>query len=155
MKSDHLTDETLQAFLLKEIQDDTIATHLSVCPDCREKLEKYHHLIVAISKIAPETFSFDVTTLVMDKIIRYEKKKSNKQEFIFWALLIFLSVVIASFAIPFIPKILTQFYSKFIFTTLLAVGTGLVVLLFLLVDIYQQYKTKEEKIFKNNLQPIL
>ncbi|MDZ4147446.1 MAG: hypothetical protein U1C58_04095, partial [Flavobacteriaceae bacterium] len=61
MKSTHLTDENLQAFILNEIQDDTIATHLAVCPNCREKLEKYQHLIVGITKIAPETFSFDVT----------------------------------------------------------------------------------------------
>ncbi|WP_298223682.1 hypothetical protein [Flavobacterium sp.] len=155
MKNDHLADETLQAFLFHERQDDTVATHLAECTNCREKLEKYQHLNDSLSEIAPETFSFDLTTAVMDKIMQYEKKKSKKQEFVFWALLTFLAVIMASLAIPFIPKILTVFYSKSIFATLLVVGTGLVVLLFLLADIHQQYKTKEQKIFKNNLQPIL
>lgn len=155
MKNDHLTDETLQAFLLNEMQDDTIAKHLAVCTNCGKKLETYQHLMIGISKIAPETFSFDVTTVVMDKIMRYGAKKSKKREFVFWALLIFLFVGISSLSIPFIHKILTVFNSNSIFTMLLVIGMGLVVLLFLLVDIYQQYKTKEEKIFKNNLQPIL
>ncbi|MCP9769085.1 hypothetical protein EGI22_14295 [Lacihabitans sp. LS3-19] len=155
MKNNHLTDETLQAFLLKETQADTVALHLSECKECTTKLEYYHNLIVDITKVAPESFPFEITTIVMDKIMLYEQKKSNKQEFIFWLLLTFILVGISSLSIPFIPKILTVFYSKSIFTTLLIIGTGLIVLLFLFADIYQQYKTKEEKIFKNNLQPIL
>lgn len=155
MKSKHLTDETLQAFLLKEIQDDTIATHLASCANCMEKLENYQYLVAGIQKIAPETFSFDVTTVVMDKIMLYERKENRKQELVFCGILIFLLVVISSFSIPFIPQILTIFYSIPVFKTLLIVGTGLVVLLFLLADINKQYKMKEKKIFENNLQPIL
>lgn len=153
MKSPHLTDETLQAFLLSEMQEDAIATHLAVCSNCREKLETYRQLMLGISKTAPETFSFDVTSVVMDKIMLYEKKKSKKQGLFFWGVLTFLFLVIVSLAIPFIPKLLPVFYSKSIFTTLLVIGTGVVVFLFLLADINQQYKAKEEKVFKNNLQP--
>lgn len=153
MKSTHLTDETLQAFLLSEMQEDAIATHLAVCSNCREKLETYRQLMLGISKTAPETFSFDVTSVVMDKIMLYEKKKSKKQGLFFWGVLTFLLLAIASLAIPFIPNILAVFYSKSLFTTLLVIGTGLVVFLFFLADINQQYKAKEEKVFKNNLQP--
>jgi len=155
MKSIHLTDEILQAFLLKEIRDDSIAAHLIVCSKCRKRLEEYQYLIDSVQKIKTETFSFDVTILAMNNIVLYEKKKSKKQELVFLGLLIFLLIAISSFSIPFIPKILAIFCSKSILTTLLVIGTGLVVLLFLLADITQQYKTKEEKIFKNNLQPIL
>jgi hypothetical protein len=155
MKNNHLTDEILQAFLLKEMQDDGIATHLAVCPSCQERLEKYQFLIDSVRKIKPEIFSFDVTTLAMNNIMLYEKKKSKKQELVFWGLLIFLLIAISSFSVPYIPKILSIFYSKSIFTTLLVVGTVLVVLLYLLADITQQYKMKEEKIFQDNLQPIL
>jgi len=153
MKSTHLTDETLQAFLLSEMQDGTIATHLAVCSNCREKLETYRQLMLGISKTAPETFSFDLTSVVMDKIMLYEKNKNKKQGLFFWGVLTFLFLLIVSLAIPFIPDILAVFYSKSIFTTLLVIGTGVVVFLFLLADITQQYKIKEEKVFKNNLQP--
>ncbi|MFN7116954.1 MAG: anti-sigma factor family protein [Saprospiraceae bacterium] len=155
MKSIHLTDEILQAFLLKEIQDDAIATHLAGCSECRERLKEYQFLIDSVQKIKTETFSFDVTTLAMNNIMLYEKKKSRSQELIFWGLLIGLFIGISSFSIPFIPLILDIFYSKSIITTLLVMGTGLGVLLFLLADITRQYKAKEDKIFKNNLQPTL
>lgn len=154
MKSTHLTDETVQAYLLDEMPDSAIAKHLAMCENCRQKLEAYRHLMADISKTVPETFSFDLTTVVMDKIMLYEKKKNKKKEFFFWGALTFLLLTIASLSIPFIPKILTVFHSKSIFATLLVIGTGLVVFLFLLVDINRQYKIKKEKIFNNNLQPI-
>lgn len=155
MKTIHLTDEILQAHLLKEIQDDTIATHINLCSTCRKRLEAYQLLIDSVQKTTPETFSFNVTTLVMNNIMLYEKKKSKKQELRFWGLLIFLVMAISSFSIPFIPRAFAIFHSTTILTTLLVIGTGLVVLLFLLADIIQQYKAKEDKLFKNNLQPVL
>ena len=154
MTNNHLTDETLQAFLLKEIQDDTIMAHLDVCSNCREKLESYQYLVDNIQRVAPETFSFDVATVVMDRIKLYERQESKKQGLVFWGLLIFLLIVISSFSIPFIPRILAIFYSKSILTTLFVIGAGLIVFLFLLADITQQYKMKEKEIFENNLQPI-
>ena len=155
MKNIHLADEVLQAYLLKEILDDTVATHLAVCSTCQKKLEEYQFLIDSVQKTKAETFSFNVTTLAMNHIMLYEKKKSKKQEFVFWGSLIFLLVAISCFSIPFIPKILAIFYSKSILTTLFVIGTSLAVLFFLMVDIIQQFKAKEEKIFQNNLQPIL
>lgn len=151
----HLTDETVQAFLLKEKKDDTVAKHLLACADCRVKFENYKYLVDNIQRVAPEIFSFDVTTVVMDRIILFERQESRKQELAFWGLLIFLLLVISLFSIPFIPQILTVFYSIPFFTTLFVVGTSLVVLLFLLADINRQFKMKEEKIFQNKLQPIL
>lgn len=154
MKSIHLTDEILQACLLKETEDDGIVTHLTVCPQCKKRFEAYQLLIDSVQKIKAETFSFDVTALAMNNIMLYEKKKNKRQELIFWGLLIFLLIGLSSFSIPFLPSILSIFHSKSVATTLLAAGTGIVVFLFLLADIIQQYKTKEEKLFKNNLQPI-
>ncbi|MGV3613311.1 MAG: hypothetical protein ACO1N0_20300 [Fluviicola sp.] len=153
MTNSHLTDETLQAFLLKEMQDDTAAMHLSVCAHCQTKLEKYQYLLSDIQKIEPEIFPFDVTAVVMDKILCYEKQKSRKQERALWVLFIFLAILISSLSIPFIPPFLTAFYAMPIFTTLLIVGTALLVFLFLLADLYKRYQLKEQKIVGNNLQP--
>jgi hypothetical protein len=155
MNSIHLTDEMLQAYLLKEIHDDSIVTHLTVCSTCKDRVEEYRFLIDSVQKIETETFSFNVTALAMNNIMRYAKRKSKKQELTFWGLLIFLLIAISSFSIPFIPRILAIFYSQSTLTMLLVIGTGLVVLLFLVADITRQYKTKKDKIFKNNLQPIL
>lgn len=155
MKSAHLIDEVLQAYLLEDIHDENITAHLNVCHMCRKKLEEYKFLINNVQIIEKETFSFDVTTLVMNKITLYEKKKSIKHELIFWGLFIIPVIAISSFCFPFIPNILAIFNSKSILTTLFIVGTGAALMLFLLVDLHKQYKLKERKIFKNNLQPIL
>ncbi len=153
MTSSHLSDESLQAFLFNEIQDDTIAKHLALCSMCRKRLEAYRHLSAEISKMPPEAFPFDLTTLTMPHIMRYEKQKSRRQAMVFWGILIWLLMIISAFSIPYIPKILAIFNSKSIFTTLLVIGTGAVVFLFLLADLALQYKTKAGKIFQNNLQP--
>lgn len=155
MNNRHLTDEALQAFVLKEIQDDTVAVHLSVCADCREKIKNYQYLVDNIQKVAPESFSFDVTTVVMDSVVKYKRRETVKQKIGFWILLTFLSLIVLSFAIPFLPRILMIFDSISIFKTLFIVGTGFAVIFFLLADLSRQYKLKEKKLFENNLQPTL
>jgi anti-sigma factor RsiW len=154
MTNGHLTDETLQAFLLDETQEGTAAAHLSACADCREKLENYQRLVVGIKKMTPESFAFDVTAVVMNNIVQYERQESRKQELVFWGLLSLLIVVITAFSIPFLPQIRAIFSAIPVFPALLIGGTGAVVLLFLVADINRQYKIKEEKIFQNKLQPI-
>lgn len=155
MKENHLTDEILQAYLLKDVENMEITKHLSECFVCQKKLEEYQFFITAVNEVKSETFGFDVEKLVMNKITLYEKKKNKKQTFFFWGILIFLFVVISSLSIPFIPKVFMLFKSKSICTTLFVIVTSLVISLFLLTDTIKQYKMKENKIFKNNLQPIL
>jgi hypothetical protein len=41
-----------------------------------------------------------------------------------------------------------------LFANLFIVGTGIGVVIFLLSDIYKQYKIKEKILFEDNLQPI-
>lgn len=155
MNTIHLTDDMLQAYLLKETEDDTIAPHLSACFSCRERLDAYQLLVNSVQTMKPETFTFNVSSLVMNRIVLYEKKKTKKQAWVYWGLLVVLSIVIVSFSIPFLPRIPALFYSTSLITILLVIGTGLAVLLFLLTDITRQYKKKENKLFQKNLQPIL
>lgn len=155
MKSIHLTDEVLQGYLLKEIADDEIANHLEECSICQQRLDEYRFLIGGMQETTTESFSFDVTTVAMNAIVLYEKKRKLKQEVFFWGLLILLCMVVLSFAIPFIPQILAIFSGKLSSVTLLVIVTGFFVLLFLLTDISRQFKMKENKIFKHHLQPIL
>ena len=155
MKSNHLTDEILQAFLLKELQDDTLDPHIAECSSCRAKLENYQYLVASLQKVEPEAFSFDVTTVVMHKIELYERQENTKKALVFWGILVVLigSVVLISF--PFLLPILSVFSSMTLFTNIFIVGTGLSVLIFLLSDIYKQYKIKEKILFEDNLQPII
>lgn len=154
MKSNHLTDEILQAFLLKEILDDKLETHIAKCSICRTKLENYQYLVASIQKAAPEPFSFDVTTVVMQKIELYEKQESIKKALVFWGLLIFFIGTVVLISLPFLLPILRVFYTLTLFTIIFIVGTSISVLIFLFSDIYKQYKIKEKILFEDNLQPI-
>ncbi len=154
MKNNHLTDEILQAFLLKEIQDDIIVTHIAECSICQAKLENYQYLIDSLQKVEPETFSFDATTVVMHKIEQYERQEKTKKAFVFWGILIVFAGTVVLISIPFVLPILSVFSSMALFTNIFILGTGLSVLIFLLSDIYKQYKIKEKILFEDNLQPI-
>ncbi len=154
MKSNHLTDEILQAYLLKEIQDETIETHIAKCSICRTRLENYKFLVDSIQESEPEDFSFDVTTVVMQKIELYEKHENLKRALVFWGLLIFFIVGVVLISLPFSLPILRVFYSMALFTHIFIGGTSICVLIFLLTDIYKQYKIKEKILFEENLQPI-
>ena len=155
MRNSHLTDEVLQSFLLNETKDENINTHLSGCADCRAKLESYQRLATAFQELTPDSFQFDITPLVMDRIVHYEQQENKKQELIFWGSLSLSILVISIVSVPFLSKALTVFYAIPIFKTLLIVGTGLAVVLILIADLIKQYKLKERKIFEDNLQPIL
>ncbi len=155
MKSTHLTEANLQEYLFGDIQDGEVATHLAACPECRARLEAYQLLIAIVKKTQPETFSFEVTALAMDTIFLYEKKKIRRQAFVFWGVLAVLTIFIMSFSIPYLPMVMALFSSQSILTTLFLIGTGLLILLVFVVDIFRQYKKKKAELFKNDLQPSL
>jgi hypothetical protein len=143
MKNNHLTDETLQAFLLKEIQGDTIATHLTECSRCRKRLEEYQYLIDNVQKIKTETFSFDVTSLVMEKIIEVEAQKEKNTNIVLYMSLSVISVVTLGLLVPYIKIIFTQFKSFSIMANAFMMVSVLGVVIFLLNDLFRQYKQKE------------
>jgi hypothetical protein len=155
MKNNHFSDETLQAFLFKEIEDENIAQHLAMCSICQAKLETYQSLVDNIQKMAPETFSFDLTTMVMDNVMAFEKKKQKINELSFWGAFTLIFLIISTFSLSFLPQPLRIFYELPFISNLLIIGTGFVFLLFLLADLFKQYKIKEKKIFENKLQPVL
>lgn len=149
----HPTDEILQAYLLQELQDDAIVNHMASCSACQHQLAAYQSLINTVENVEPETFSFDVTALAMNAVVRYEKKKRRKQAMIYWGLLIVFVISIASLAIPYVKTIASSLYSSSIFVTILVIGTGFIVLLYLLADLIRHYTIKEAKLFEHNLQP--
>lgn len=154
MNSEHLSDEALQAYLFKEVEDDASAAHLSACSICRERLDEYRFLIDRLQETKPEAFSFDLSSHVMDKVLQHETRKRKREYLVYWGILAFAFMVLASFSIPFVPQVLAVFYLDSMLTTLFVLGTGLAVLVFLLADLARQYKTKADRLLKKSLQPI-
>jgi hypothetical protein len=154
MDSYHLSDEVLQACLLNEIeQDDVVDTHLRLCSGCRQRLEGYRLLINQMQELKTETYSFDSTVLVMDVVVQYAQQKKKRQVLYYWGGLLFLVIAIGSFSIPFIPAIIEVFRLPSLNTSILLTGTAVAVVVFLVTDMMQQYKSKEEQLLENNLQP--
>ncbi len=143
MKSNHITDEILQAYLLNEIQDDKIATHLSGCSACQEKLEEYQLLIDSVQKIKPETFSFDVASIVMAKINEVEGQKEKDTNIVLYLSLSSISIAAFVLLYPYIKSIFTQFKLFSVMGNLFILVSALGVTIFLLNDIIRQYKQKE------------
>ena len=143
MKSNHITDEILQAYLLNEIQDDKIATHLSGCLACQEKLEEYQLLIDSVQKIKPETFSFDVASIVMAKINEVEGQKEKDTNIVLYLSLSSISIAAFVLLYPYIKSIFTQFKLFSVMGNLFILVSALGVTIFLLNDIIRQYKQKE------------
>jgi hypothetical protein len=143
MKNDHLTDETLQAFVLNEVQDDAITTHLALCKDCREKLEIYRHLMAGISKIETETFPFDVTTVVMEKIKEVETNKEKNTNMVLYMSLSIVSLIALGLLYPYVKIIFTQFKSFSIMANVFILVSVLGVIVFIVNDLFRQYKQKE------------
>lgn len=154
MNTTHLTDELLQAFLLGETQDESIAQHLEACSECQAKQEAYQQVLTGLKQIEPETFAFDVTSVVMVNIQAYEQRKSSRQTLYFWGMVTGFVLILLGSCLPFLPSIRTIFTQLSFFTTLLVVGTGAGVLVLLLVDLFKQHKQKERLLFDRKVQPI-
>jgi hypothetical protein len=143
MKSNHIPDEILQAYLLNEIQDDNIAPHLSGCSSCQEKLEEYQLLIDSVRKIRPENFSFDVTSIVMAKINEVERQKEKNTNIVLYLSLSSISIVAFVLLYPYIKPIFIQFKLFKVMGILFMLVSALGVTIFILNDIIRQYKQKE------------
>lgn len=143
MKSIHLTDEILQTYLLEDIQDDAIAMHLTGCSKCRKRLKEYQFLIDSVQKIKPETFSFDVTSLVMEKIIEVETQKEKNSNIVLYISLSIVSIVAMALLYPYIKIIFTQFKSFSLMANVFMLVSVIGVVIFLLNDLFRQYKQKE------------
>lgn len=153
MEKEHLSEDVLQAILLNEMTDETVRTHLSTCATCQDKMQEYQILVDTIGRLPNNSLDFDVTNLVMQQIEVVEQQRNKNQERVFWTVFALLTVLVLSGALPFLPKIATAFRSIPLLTNSFILVTGSFVFIYLVIDLFKQYKLKEEQLFEKNLQP--
>lgn len=141
MDNNHLTDDIIQAYIAEEVADNNIALHISVCAACKAKLESYQILMRAMGNIEPETFSFDATALVMQKIEQSENKKITIGSYALTAFLAILILGVFVLSIPLIKPVFQLFHAMT--ANALIVVSALSVFIFLLTAVFRQYKQKE------------
>ncbi len=144
MKSEHLTEEALQAYLLKELEEDnTLVLHLLECAECQRKLESYQYLVEHILMVEHEALSFDVTTEVMEKIVEFETHKMKNANIGMYIGLSIISIVALVLLYPYIQNIFIQLKSLSLMENAFILVSVLGVVIFLLNDLFRQYKQKE------------
>ncbi len=143
MNNSHLTDEILQDYLLRETKDNWIKKHLEKCSSCSERLEEYQNIIENVEKIKPETFPFDVTALIMEKINEVETpKEKNISLVLYLSLCVFLSIILF-LLYPHLKTIFNQFKSFSVMSNVFILISAIGIAIFLLNDLFRQYKQKE------------
>lgn len=144
MKSMHLTDELLQDYVFTGILDENALKHLASCDQCIAQLKAYQNLSSTLNTLAVETFSFNTSSLVIQKIEMRRKKKKIELN-LFYTSLLGLILVPVYFILP---MIVTAFNVQLIDNAamvLLITGT-LCVISFLVIDMFRTQKEKELKI---------
>ena len=154
MERNHLTDEQIQTYLTKEIQDDAMVSHLNSCSTCRENLNEYLRIVEGAQQMTAESFTFDVTELVMTKIVQYESRKNTLQNWIFWGILSLLVILTVILCLPYLSNVLAIFSSNSTWTTVFATGTGILLFSVILIDVLRQHKSTQKKLLNQHLQPI-
>lgn len=143
MNSNHLTDDSIQAYILQEISDNQIALHISGCASCKAKMESYQTLMHTMGTLKSETFSFDASALVMQKIEATETKKTALGSYALIAILSILILGVILFSIPITEPIIQVFRSLNAIDSAFIIVSAGGVFIFLFKDVFRQYKQKE------------
>ncbi len=70
MKSNHLTDQEIQEFLFgQSTVDKDINSHIESCEECKIKIVNYKTIAGSIKSINSPSFDFDLSGMVMEKVI--------------------------------------------------------------------------------------
>ncbi|MEW6196974.1 MAG: hypothetical protein AB1521_17645 [Bacteroidota bacterium] len=95
MKSNHLTDQEIQEFLFGKstISKDT-NDHINSCKECESKIANYKTITESIKAVSNPSFDFDLSGMVMEKLIT--KKQRTKLS---WHLIFSFVLGLISFAI--------------------------------------------------------
>ncbi len=141
MKNIHLTDEILQDYIFTKILDKNATKHLANCDHCIAQLEAYQNLFSRLNTLPEETFSFDTSSLVMQKI-ETQRKKEKIELYLFYALLLGGILVPIYFILPMIVTVFNIQSINSASMVLLITGT-LGIILFLVIDMFRTQKEKE------------
>ena len=99
MESAHLNNETLQDYIFTKALDENAKKHLAYCNYCMAQLEAYQILFSSLTTLPEETFLFDTTSFVMQKI-ETQRKKQMIELYLFYTLLPGVVLVPIYFILP-------------------------------------------------------
>ena len=141
MESAHLTDEILQDYIFTKVLDGNAAKHIANCNHCMAQLEAYQVLFSSLKTLPEEIFSFDTTSLVMQKI-ETQRKKQKIALYLFYALLPGVVLLPIYYILPMLAAVFNIQSINSASMFLLITG-ALGIVLFLVIDMFRTQKEKE------------
>ena len=83
MVTKHLTDDEVQQFVIdKQHCSGIIVEHIHICGECKVKVEIYQSLITGIEDQPEHAFDFDLSAVVLDKLLSPKEKTSDSLLFL-------------------------------------------------------------------------
>ena len=143
MINKHLTDEQVQDYILDEKTLPAAAEHIAGCEACQAKVSDYRALFSSLAGQEPASFGFDIGALVLERMAEPVKRPA-------WVTAVFVMLSVLGIAVPVVFFILYRENITALFTGLAPMilpltGTAIVTLLvFLVGDMYKQYRKKLE-----------
>lgn len=144
MNTNHLTDENIQDIALKNLKEEQLPMHIKECTECKASLKAYQFMMNSMNEIRPESFSFDVSELVMQRIKDAEPESSSVWVYVLASALIIFVTGVLLFFMPVLKPFFELFHSPDSMYNLFVAVTGLCVFAFLMQDVLRQYKQKEK-----------
>jgi len=143
MKSTCLSDQAIQpyAFELATCDASTLL-HVANCKECKLRADYYIAISTAINEEATPEIGFDITSLVLEKVEKDEKKASLHSA-IMYALLTIPVALMVSVLFLFRDIIASLLPSTEHFLMPLVLSTALTTLLLLCLDTVRAYRKKE------------
>jgi hypothetical protein len=142
MKTQHLSDENIQEYILSKSHEMSVIEHLHGCDVCKAKVEVYQNIITGIKELAPAEFDFNLSELVMVKIEQKDFNYSN----VFW-LLVILGIGVMVITVLFFGRHMANLFSGVSeMASYLVVTTAVVLLLFQGVEIVRKYKRQIDSV---------
>ncbi len=143
MSIKHATDQVIQEYCLGNMADAAAIEHIQHCHQCTEKVAQYKSLFTAIGEQEAPAFDFNLTQLVMEQLVMepLPAKQATDKYFLYSGLIAAASMLaIAGYVIKvYLPNV---FKGLAPMLTGLIVLTGLCIVLFSVIDLYQKYMTK-------------
>ena len=141
MVAKHLTDDEVQQYVVdRQRCEMKIVDHMHLCGECKLKAEIYQSLVTGIKQQAQPTFSFDLSSLVVQQL---PAPKENGSERLLIRLLLCVGIAVIGAGLYFFEGSFVYLF-KGVATSLiyLIVITAVTVCIGLFIDMYKKYNNE-------------
>jgi hypothetical protein len=140
MTSKHLCEAEMQQYAIdKSYCGNEIEEHMQLCAACRADAEAYLQLFTSIREQPKTVFGFDLSTLVLQQMVRTESKFSFGTLFI--NTLVFVALSTSAVAAYLFRKYLINMFTGILpMTMYLILITALGILIFQSFEMYRKYQ---------------